>query len=86
MDAEGCKPHIDYPCRWTYKVIGRSREDLRGAVAEVIGQREHTVAFSRSSAGGAYHCLNVTLTVEYEADRLDLYHRLCGHPSIQIVM
>ncbi len=86
MDAEGCKPHIEYPCRWTYKVIGRSREDLRRAVAEVIGASEHTVDLSRSSAGGAYHCLNVTLTVDCEASRLDLYRRLCGHPSIQIVL
>ena len=86
MDDEGCRPHIDYPCRWTYKVIGRNREALREAITEVIGTGDHAVSFSRSSARGTYHCLNVTLTVRCEADRLDLYRRLCSHPSIRIVM
>lgn len=86
MDAGGCRPHIDYPCCWTYKVIGRGREELQRAIAEVIGESGHTVSFSRSSAGGIYHCLNLTVTVASEAARLDLYRRLCAHPSIRVVM
>jgi uncharacterized protein len=86
MDTNGCKPKIDYPCCWTYKVIGRDLDDLKGAIAEVIGASEHTVALSRSSKGGAYHCLNVAITVESEAARLDLYQRLCKHPAVLMVM
>ena len=41
---------------------------------------------SRSSKGGAYHCLNVEITVESEPVRLGLYERLCRHPAIIIVM
>jgi len=86
MDTNGCKPKIDYPCRWCYKVIGRDLDDLNRAIAEVIGASEHTVTHSRSSKGGAYHCLNVTITVESEPLRLDVYQRLCKHPAILIVM
>ena len=86
MSEEGCKPKIDYPCCWTYKVIGRDLEELNRAIAEVVGGNEHTVAFSRTSKGGAYRCLNVTITVESEPVRLDLYQRLCRHPAILIVM
>ncbi len=86
MNGKGCKPQIDYPCRWSYKVIGRNREDLNRAIAEVMGTSEHAVVPSRSSSGGAYHCLNVTVTVESETVRLDLYQRLCRHPAIRIVM
>ncbi len=86
MDANGCKPKIDYPCPWVYKVMGRDLEELNRAIAEVIGGSEHTVTPSRSSKGGAYHCLNVTVNVESEAIRLDLYQRLCRHPAILIVM
>lgn len=86
MDTNGCKPKIDYPCSWTYKVIGRDMDDLKRAIAEVVGESEHTIALSRSSKGGAYHCLNVCLTVESEPARLDLYQRLCKHPAILIVM
>ena len=86
MNTNGCKPKIDYPCSWSYKVIGRDLEDLHGAIAEVIGGSEHTVTLSRSSKGGAYHCLNVTITVESESVRLDLYEQLHRHPAVLIVM
>jgi uncharacterized protein len=86
MNGNGCKPKIDYPCRWSYKVIGRDLEELNRAIAEVIGGSEHTVTLSRSSKGGAYHCLNVTMTVESESVRLGLYQQFCQHPAILIVM
>jgi uncharacterized protein len=86
MSENDCKPKIDYPCSWTYKVIGRDVEELNRAIAEVVGQTEHAVTCSRASKGGAYQCLNVTVTVESEAVRLALYQRLCRHPAIVIVM
>jgi uncharacterized protein len=86
MNGNGCRPRIDYPCRWSYKVIGRDLEELKEAIAEVLGGSEHTVALSRSSKGGAYHCLNVTIAVESEPVRLDLYQRLRKHPAVLMVM
>lgn len=86
MNEEDCKPQIDYPCLWVYKVIGRDLEELRCAVAEVMKGSEHTVTPSRSSRGDAYHCLNVELTVESEPVRLGLYERLRRHPSVIMVM
>jgi uncharacterized protein len=86
MDENECKPQIDYPCFWVYKVIGHDLEGLQGAIAEVLEGSEHTVTYSRSSRSGAYHCLNVEMTVESEPVRLDLYERLRRHPSVIMVM
>jgi putative lipoic acid-binding regulatory protein len=86
MNENECNPRIDYPCFWVYKVIGRDLEGLRGAVAEVMKGSEHTVTPSRSSKGGAYHCLNVETTVESEPVRLGFYERLRRHPSVIMVM
>jgi len=86
MNEEECKPRIAYPCPWVYKVIGRDLEGLRCAVAEVMQGSEHTVTPSRSSKSGAYHCLNVELTVESELVRLGLYERLRRHPAVIMVM
>ena len=86
MDENGCKPRIDYPCFWVYKVIGRDLEGLRCAIAEVMKGSEHTVTPSKSSKSGAYHCLNVEMTIESEPVRLGLYERLCRHPAIIMVM
>ena len=86
MDENECKPRIDYPCFWVYKVIGRDLEGLRCAIAEVMTGSEHTVTPSQSSKSGAYHCLNVEMTVESEPVRLGLYERLRRHPSVIMVM
>jgi putative lipoic acid-binding regulatory protein len=86
MNENECKPRIDYPCLWIYKVIGRDPEGLRCAIAEIMKGSEHTVTPSRSSKTGSYHCLNVEMTVESEPVRLGIYERLRGHPAVIMVM
>ena len=86
MNEDECKPRIDYPCSWVYKVIGRDPEGLRGAIAEVMNGSEHNVTLSRSSKSGAYHCLNLEMTVESEPVRIGIYERLRRHPSVIMVM
>jgi putative lipoic acid-binding regulatory protein len=86
MNENECKPRIDYPYFWVYKVIGRDMEGLRCAVMEVLEGSEYTMTPSRSSKGGAYHCLNVEMTVNSEQLRLGLYERLRRHPAVIMVM
>ena len=81
-----CKPELVYPCLWIYKVIGRDPELLRCAAAEVLAGQAYKATPSRSSKGGAYHCLNVEMTVESEPDRLCFYDRLRQHPAVIMVM
>jgi uncharacterized protein len=83
---EECKPEISYPCPWVYKVIGRDLGLLREVVAEVLSGQAYSAMPSRSSKGGAYHCLNVELTVENEPDRLGFYEKLRRHPAVIMVM
>ena len=86
MSEDECKPQIDYPCPWAYKVIGRDPEGLRSAIAEVMKGSEHTVTPSRSSKAGSYHCLNVELIVASEPVRLGIYDQLRRHPAVIMVM
>jgi putative lipoic acid-binding regulatory protein len=86
MDNGVCKPRIDYPCPWVYKVIGRDLEGLGRAITEILGKSRHTVTPSRRSKGGAYHCLDVALTVESEAVRIGYYERLRQHPDVMMVL
>ena len=86
MNDNECKPEISYPCPWVYKVIGRDMNLLRSTVEEVLSGRTYSVVPSRSSKGGAYHCLNVEMTVENEQDRLGFYEKLRCHPAVIMVM
>jgi uncharacterized protein len=86
MNKDECKPEIGYPCLWVYKVIGRDMNLLRSAVAEVLSGQTFSAVPSRSSKGGAYHCLNVEMTIGSEPDRLGFYEKLRRHPAVIMVM
>jgi len=84
--AKECKPEISYPCPWVYKVIGRDPGLLQCVVAEILSGQTYSAVPSRSSKGGAYHCLNVEMTIESEPDRLCFYEKLRRHPAVIMVM
>ena len=80
------KPHLDYPCAWVYKIIGRDREEMTSAVAEIVRDRKYKLSPSRSSETGKYHCLNLELTVEGESHRIAVYEALKAHRAVKIVL
>lgn len=86
MNENECKPEFSCPCRWVYKVIGRDLSLLQSAVAEVLSGQSYTATPSRSSKGGAYHCLSVEMTVESESVRVGFYEKLRRHPAAIMVL
>ena len=86
MNKDECKPVIAYPCRWVYKVIGRDLSLLHTAVEEILSGRNYSATPSRSSKGGAYHCLGVEMTVESESVRVGFYEKLRRHPAAIMVL
>jgi uncharacterized protein len=75
-----------YPHQWTYVVIGLSEEGVRMAIDEVLQERTYEVAFSKVSAKGKYVSLRVTLIVNDEDDRGEVYQSLNDHPATKIVI
>jgi hypothetical protein len=86
LSEHECKPKLDYPCLWVYKVIGRDPERIRSAIAEIMGETAHSLTFSRSSISGAYHCLNLETRVESETVRIGLYGLLRRHPAVVMIL
>jgi putative lipoic acid-binding regulatory protein len=84
MNERGCK--IEYPCRWTYKIIGSDLELMRRAVAQIIEDREYTINLSRSSKGAKYHSLNLQMNIGDDENRVEIYEALRKHPAIQFVL
>ena len=41
------KVNIDYPCEWSYKVIGSDKESVHDAVAGIIqnNERDHSLQY-----------------------------------------
>ncbi len=86
MDLNDHKLELNYPCLWTYKVIGSIREDLRRAVHDVVGDMEHTLTFSNNSRRGRYLSLKLELIVQNDAQRVGIYESLSQQSAIKIVL
>ena len=80
------RPDIDYPVRWTYKIIGEDEQGLRAAVAEVVGDRDHAVAFSHNSTTGRYLSLTLEVVVSDEDERNGLFAALGAHEDVKVIL
>ncbi len=80
------KPDIEYPCPWTYKVIGMSADALKKAIATVMGEREVMITPSHTSSGGKYCSMNVEVVLEDDETRLRYYQNLKNHAAVKVVM
>ncbi len=76
---------IDYPCEWSYKVIGNDKESVHNAVACIIEDREYHINDSNTSKKGKYRSFDVKVVVSDEAYRNDIYQALKGHDDIKFV-
>jgi putative lipoic acid-binding regulatory protein len=81
-----CKPQLNYPCQWIYKVIGSDREKLHEALLQIVSDESCCISFSNSSRTGKYHCLNLEVTVQSEEERNSIYMSLKAHPQVKIVL
>jgi len=77
---------IEYPCSWLYTIIGTNTEDIRNAVHDILGDRPRRLETSRTSVGGKYVSVNLTVIVHDETTRHDIYLRLMKHPSVKIIL
>jgi putative lipoic acid-binding regulatory protein len=86
IPGSSCKPRIDYPCSWQYKIIGESREAIHRLIEEAVKDRHFTLTDSNVSHSGRYVSMNLELIVHTEEQRLELYYILTASPEIKVVL
>lgn len=84
--AEQDRPVIEYPCRWSYKVIGEDCTLLKAGILDACAPHKVDISYSHSSSKGKYHSLNAELTVPDETTRLAIFDQLKNHPSVKFVL
>jgi len=77
---------MDYPCPWSYQIIGADEDSLRRAVGEIIRDRTYRMELSRRSEKGKYQSFLLDVVVESEGHRLAVYEALRAHPAVKIVL
>jgi len=80
------RPEIEYPCTWTYKVIGEDRSLLRDVITKACSPHAVIVSHSHSSSKGKYHSLNAELVLPDEMARLRIYEILKANSAVKIVL
>jgi putative lipoic acid-binding regulatory protein len=86
FNQENKKPQIDYPCKWSYKIIGESVEKMITAVEEIIIDLEYDLTPSNISRKGKYFSLNISVVVPSETIRDKIFQEFTNHSAIKYVM
>jgi len=80
------EPLVEYPCWWTYAVIGADEEDLRQAIGDVAKGLRHRVDFSKQSAQKRYVSLHVEIWVRSKEERNRLFRAFQSHSGVRLVI
>jgi len=79
-------PEINYPCQWSYKVIGSNAERLLEVIDEASCGIEYDVSLSNVSRNAKYCSLNLTLEVPSEFIRNLIFQKLGESEHIKYVL
>lgn len=80
------KLELEYPCKWTYKLVGAEKAALQKAIHDVIVEREHTLTHSNASKTGKYVSMNLELLIQNEDERNFIFEALKAHQNIKMVL
>ena len=86
IDSNSKRPNLEYPCKWSYKVIGSDVEKLISAIEECAGILDYEITPSNISKNGKYYSLNFTVHVTSEDARDLIYEKLNSHKDIRLVL
>ena len=77
---------IEYPSKWTYKLISEHHDHTKEAIKDVIAEKEHNLTISNTSKGGKYVSMNLELLVMSEEERTFIFEALKAHVKIKMVL
>ena len=69
------KPQIKYPCKWNYKVIGRSKQDIKDQISKIINL-PYEIEDSKISKNKKFISLNLFVDIQNDAQRKEIFQKL----------
>ncbi len=77
---------INYPCTWSYRVIGPDKGLVKTAVCEIFCDLRYSLNPGNTSRTGRYHSWGIRLEIKNQKQRDTLFKRLSSHPDIKVVI
>ena len=70
------EPEISYPNFWEYKIIVPQSENAEAIAHSIVGERQHKITPSKSSKEGKYKSYNLSVLVNSNQERLEIFSAL----------
>lgn len=70
------EPEISYPNFWEYKIIVPRSENAEAIARGIVGERQHKITPSKSSKEGKYKSYNLSVLVNSNQERLEIFSAL----------
>lgn len=86
LDSNSERPQIEYPCEWSYKIIGDNIEKIIETIENAASGLEYEITPSNISKKGNYFSLNLSIKVPSEIVRDLVYENLNKSENIKIVL
>lgn len=86
MHLGDLKPEIEYPCSWTYRIIGVNVAAIETAAANATRGLSYALHPSHKSRTGRYCSMVLEVTVTGDNMRKEIYARLLEHSGVVAVL
>jgi putative lipoic acid-binding regulatory protein len=80
------QPIIQYPCEWSYRIIGTDEQALREAASASVEGLEHRLSVANQSQNKSYLSMNLTVVVETQAIRDRIFKLLENHAAVRLIL
>ena len=86
LDSNSRRPEIEYPCQWSFKVIGSDVDEILSAIKDASLGLNYDVTPSNVSKNGKYYSINFSLEVPNETVRNLVYEKLEKSSGVIMVL
>lgn len=80
------KQIVNYPCPWSFRIIGRDKETMKQAITVYMKDAEYLLIASNTSRSGKYVSLNLETVVADEDTRNRIYLELKQLACVTLVI
>jgi len=77
---------LEYPRVWDFTVIGRDKAKIEEAIKDVLGDKEHSCSFSKSSKNGKFQSYSASCEVASQKERDELYEKFSQHQDLDYIL
>lgn len=85
-DENDKKPIIEYPCEWTYRIIGNNINKMVEAVENAVSGMEYDLQASNISQKGSYFSISLKVMVDNQVIRDIIYEKINNHENVKMVL